>query len=502
MSTPRFLGGLTAGSVFLMTGTAGFAEVTAQQVWDDWSGYLESFGYGLSATESASGGDLVVSDIAMTIKIPEEDAELTLTMGDLTFSDNGDGTVGVSFPASMPVTISGSGPEGPGSVTLDYATQGFAMNVSGDPGNMVNTYSAASIAMTLREIMVGSQAVDLGTASMEMTKLSGSTEMKVGNIRESIQKMISGPVTYALDFTDPDNGNRIVLNGMVESLDMTADVSIPLGLDMTDMAAALKAGLALSGGYEFGPGNMSFNSTESGETMQGKSSSQGGGLSVAMSEDELAYALRSRDVQMEFAGGDIPFPIALAAAEAGFDLEMPVSAGEDPQPFKLGMIMGDFTMSDFIWGIFDPGAQLPRDPATIDVELTGKTTLFTDIMDPEAMEGAEAPGELNALTLNRLLVRAVGAELTGSGDLAIDNSDMTSYDGMPKPVGAVDLNLKGANGLMDTLVAMGLLPEEQAMGARMMMGMFAVPGDGEDSLKSRIEFNEEGQVLANGQRLK
>ena len=39
------------------------------------------------------------------------------------------------------------------------------------------------------------------------------------------------------------------------------------------------------------------------------------------------------------------------------------------------------------------------------------------------------------------------------------------------------------------------------MGARMMMGLFAVPGEGEDTLKSKIEVNDEGHVLANGQRL-
>ena len=73
---------------------------------------------------------------------------------------------------------------------------------------------------------------------------------------------------------------------------------------------------------------------------------------------------------------------------------------------------------------------------------------------------------------------------------------------MPKPTGSLDLTLVGGNGLIDKLVAMGLLPEEQAMGARMMMGLFAVPGDGEDSLKSKLEINEDGHVLANGQRLK
>jgi hypothetical protein len=37
---------------------------------------------------------------------------------------------------------------------------------------------------------------------------------------------------------------------------------------------------------------------------------------------------------------------------------------------------------------------------------------------------------------------------------------------------------------------------------RMMMGLFATPGDGEDELVSKIEVTGDGQVLANGQRLK
>lgn len=40
------------------------------------------------------------------------------------------------------------------------------------------------------------------------------------------------------------------------------------------------------------------------------------------------------------------------------------------------------------------------------------------------------------------------------------------------------------------------------MGARMMMGLFAVPGEGEDTLNSKIEVNGEGHVLANGQRIR
>jgi len=62
--------------------------------------------------------------------------------------------------------------------------------------------------------------------------------------------------------------------------------------------------------------------------------------------------------------------------------------------------------------------------------------------------------------------------------------------------------LSGGNGLLDKLVGMGLVQEEQAMGARMMIGLFARPGGGEDTLQSTIELKEDGSVLANGQRIR
>ena len=55
---------------------------------------------------------------------------------------------------------------------------------------------------------------------------------------------------------------------------------------------------------------------------------------------------------------------------------------------------------------------------------------------------------------------------------------------------------------LDKLIEMGLVSDQDAMGARMMMSMFAVPGSEPDTLSSTIEVNEQGHVLANGQRIK
>ena len=63
----------------------------------------------------------------------------------------------------------------------------------------------------------------------------------------------------------------------------------------------------------------------------------------------------------------------------------------------------------------------------------------------------------------------------------------------------LDLKLVGGNTLMDKLVQMGLLPEDQAMGFRMMLSMFA-NATGEDELSSVLEFKD-GGFFANGQQL-
>jgi hypothetical protein len=71
---------------------------------------------------------------------------------------------------------------------------------------------------------------------------------------------------------------------------------------------------------------------------------------------------------------------------------------------------------------------------------------------------------------------------------------------MPRPDGTVTIDVAGANALIDNLITMGLIPAEQAMMPRMMLGMFAKPV-GEDAVQSVIEVKD-GQVMANGQRIR
>jgi hypothetical protein len=92
-------------------------------------------------------------------------------------------------------------------------------------------------------------------------------------------------------------------------------------------------------------------------------------------------------------------------------------------------------------------------------------------------------------------LRGAGTEATVRSHSTIQISNLR----FPRP--EVRQTFNGINGLVDKLIQMGLIPEDQAMMPRMMLGMFATPV-GDDMLTSTIEVNAEEYVLANGQRLR
>ncbi|SLN71469.1 hypothetical protein ROA7450_03922 [Roseovarius albus] len=492
-------------SIF-MTGSAAFADVTAEQVWEDWKGYMAGFGYQVEATESQSGDALVVSDVKMSVSIPEEDADVSFTMSEMTFTNNGDGTVSISLPPVMPISGVATGEGETIKFDLEYATDAFDMTVSGDASEMTYDYTAALAKISLVSIEADGESPDLGTLELSVADIAGQSIMKVGGVRETSQQMTTGEVSYTIDMAPPEEEGHVKLIGSAESMGFQGTGSFPANMDPTDMSAMLAAGFAFDGGFEMGAGSSEFSFSGDGSTLEGTSSSGPGVAMVAMDADKLNYDVRAQDVDVNVKSSDLPFPVQFTFGEYAAKFLMPVSQSEEAQEFGLALTFGDFTMSDMIWGMFDPSGQLPRDPATVSFDLSGTAKMLVNLMDPEQMEAIESGetmlGELDSMNLNNLVISLAGAELTGEGAFTFDNEDLESFGGMPAPAGAMDLKLVGGNGLLDKLVAMGFVPEDQAMGARMMMGLFAIPGEGDDTLTSKIEVTEDGQVLANGQRLK
>ncbi len=499
-----------ASTLSLLLGTtSAFADVTNADVWGNWQGYWESMGYAVTANESVSGDVLMLTDLEMTMALEEGGEDISLTLPSLTLTEQGDGRVKIAMPPLSQVVFKISLQDGEKiDAVIGYAQDALDIIATGGNGNFEYSYSAVSVKLSLEKLTVDGVEIgsDMAKGTIGVEGIVGNSTITGGELHNFAQILNATAMTYDMIFSDPDSDVSAKINGGLQNLSFNGTGMSPVtGVNMQDLGAMLASGFSANGTFTYQGGNMdmAFSSPDGAGTTN--TSSTGGAIEYAFGADGLDYNVSQTGLEINALVPDVPLPIVLNMALAKFNFAMPLQKSNQEQDFALGFTMGDLTVSDMIWVLLDPSAQLSRDPANIALDLTGKAKVFFDFMNPDQATALEssgaAPGELNALTLKNLVVDAVGARLTGTGDFKFDNSDLVSFDGIPRPTGAVDLKLVGGNGLLDKLVEMGMLPQKKAMGARMMMGLFAVVGTEPDTLNSKLEINDAGHILANGQRI-
>ncbi|MCX8954268.1 DUF2125 domain-containing protein [Ruegeria sp. NA] len=482
-----------------------FADLTANDVWSDWQSYFTSMGYTVTGDESITGDVTTISNMTLSLTFPEEDGQFQMVMPEMTLTENGDGTVTIGLPESFPMDVTGKADDEEFAAKVIYSHSQLNMVVSGTPEDMTYDYTADKLGISLDSIEVDGEPLpnEVFSIAVEAGDLAGRSRMQIGEHRNITQAFNSDTLTYDLNFQDPENGESGLINGQLGQLAFEGENVIPLDFDMSDPQAFYQAGFAFDGTFTYASGSTDLSGTSEGQAFSMNSTSEGGRFAASIDAERIAYDIAQNSTKLAVTTADLPFPIELSMASAGMNFEFPIQQSDEIQPFAFGFNMTDFTMSDVLWGIFDPAGALPRDPATIALDTTGTAKVLMNIFDPEIdVESDEAPGELHSLKISQLLVSLVGAKLTGDGDFAFDNSNTEEFGGMPSPSGVANLQLVGANQLIDTLIGMGLISDDDALGARMMMGLMAVPGDEPDTLNSTIEFTEDGQILANGQRIK
>lgn len=482
------------------------ADLSATDVWSGWKDYMDGFGYAMSGLERETGNGIEISNMAMSMTMP--DGTFSMELGQVNFVEQGDGSVRIELPDVLPTKFDVDPTAGEAvSGTINFTQSDHSLVATGSPESTTYTYTAGSAGismdgMTVEGVTVGSDAFGITMAANDLQSVSTMTD---GDLRSFVQEMSSGGLSYAFNFKDPTKNDSFSMKADIEGFGFEGKGSLPNEMDPADANAMLAAGFAFDGIYTFGSGasEVTFDGVDGSGTIN--STGGGGILGVDISQQGLSYKVTQDGFNVNMLFSAMPVPVSFASERAAFDLTIPTVKMPDAQDFGMLLSLENLTMADVLWGMFDPTAQLPRDPATLTVDLSGKAKLLFDYLDPTQAALLEttgaAPGELEAMTLNQLILDVAGARLTGAGAFSFDNTDTVTFDGLPKPTGAVDFELVGGNGLLDKLVAMGLLPEDQAMGARMMMGLFARPGEGEDSLTSKIEVNEAGHILANGQRI-
>jgi hypothetical protein len=493
----------TALSLVLMAQAAS-AEVTPAEVWGNWQTLVTSAGQDLTFDNVAESDDQVEVTGAVLTYADDLGGSFSARIDSIVFADNGDGTVTVTMSESYPMTLAfPADSEGPSAMKLTVNQPGFSIIAGGSATETSYDFTAPTVSVVLDEVK--DQAGTVLDTKADIT-LTGTTARYLvasgGDATRVDSSFASEAFALNLSGASPDDTGSGTMTLSLADLKGATKGNL-LGAElMANMATALNSGFATDTNMSFGAMALDANITEAAGPTVIKGTATGGGFVLALDKVRVNYGSSLSGASFSISGAEIPFPeVVVSFAESAFNVLVPASKSDTPQDFAYLTKVVDLTVSDDVWGLFDPAAVLSRDPATIVVDVKGTGRWFQDIMDPEAeMDGMEPPGQIDTVDLTQVLVKAAGAEVAASGALEIDNSGATTFQGMPAPTGTINVDIKGVNKLIDNLIAMGILPEDQAMGARMMLGVFTRPGAEPDQVTSVIEFKD-GGLFANGQQL-
>ncbi|WP_127901772.1 DUF2125 domain-containing protein [Solirhodobacter olei] len=500
MKSLRLLGAATVAAA-LLSGSAA-AALTADAVWSALQSRIEAQGSKIAVgSRSSAGGTLQLKDVTLTTA--HGPTTSTVSLPELDLAEGADGKVTVTAAPGATVAIHAApepgkkGQDRSADVTLKLSQSGLKTVVSGTTDDLTLQSSAASVGLAIGSIVADGKPVDakggITFTGMESTAHITGTDPAITDASGSVQSF-----KLALDVANPEKKGSAHVEAEVADLKGTSHAVLPKGVDIqADMAKALAAGYSLSSALTHGPASLkvAYVSPKGPGTITGSTGT--GTLTVDMSKDHLRYGAQDNDSELTLQVPDLPLPEVKISQKSGeFQLTVPIAKSDTPQDFSLLTRIIGLSVNKEVWGLFDPTGALPHTPATLIVDLAGQGKLGMDLLDPKLAEHPPMdPGQLQSLKLNQLQLTALGAELTGKGAVTFDNSGPA-----PRPVGDVELKLTGGNALMEKLTQMGLLPENQAAGVRMMLGMFTEPA-GDDVLKTKIEFKQDGAILANGQRI-
>lgn len=480
------------------------ADVTPEEVWDNWQAMSTSAGQEMTVGGSARNGDtLEVSDIVITHKDPMG-GTASVSFDKLSFKDNGDGTVTVMMPESFPMAMAFPpevAGENPGSMKLRVTQPGMTIKAGGSANETAYEFTAPTSVITLEELIDADGAPVDTKAELVMAESAGKYVVTREGESTTLDSALSvKAMSLNIEGKDEGGSGTASLSLVDVAMEMKGNVLSPDV--MANMALALNSGFTMDMGISFGGLSMAVDAVSPSGPAKVKFDANGGGLDMVLNKELLDYGISFAQTQLVVSGPEIPFPeVQIGLGEFGFRIMGPVSKADAPQDFAYLTKLVDITTSEDVWAMFDPSGTLSRAPVTLVVDVNGTGFWNQDVMDPAVnLDTIEAPGELHTLNLTELRAKAAGADVSAEGGLTFDNTDRVTFGGVPKPAGKITVNILGVNALIDNLISMGLLPEDEAMGFRMGLAMFARPGAGPDELVSELEFRD-GGLFANGQQI-
>ncbi len=484
----------------LMATTAlaiGFAAPVAAQ--DDFAGFsegilgmLQSQGATVSFDARNVGADGSVELVGFWMAAPDGEATVradwikgvpsATTPGQVTFTLSPSASITINDPETGEhvINIANSGL----TITLDGITSGQSAPVLNFSvmANSLNFTSGNPADPIIKALNIGfndlSQTVSLTTATMLLSGVTGISSLN-------------------MDY-DIDAGR----DGQMASTGQMADLRMAFQIIADDdeknflayLSGATTAFFELSSGPSSATAKMvdarnriAYTGTSAGISIEARA--ENGYLNILEEAGATSYSFSEFNVD----GMPLP-PFDLSLDQFRLNLSMPTVNHGSFETANAEIALRNIVVSESIYSMFDPAQNITRSPLNVVANLSANVQPNIDWSNPEAsMSGNPADiGQVQDITINEVLITAGGAEITAEGGATIDNSM-----GFPFPTGKVTISASGVQALVNGLVAMGLIPQDQAGMAMGMMMAFARPGANADEFISDIEFSPQG-ITANG----
>lgn len=415
--------------------------------------------------------------------------------------------------------------EQPSLVTLTAKIANEDITIREDGDAIVYDYLLPKLDMTVTQIELNNGKVITNPATIALVNLKGSDRVEGKKAQKIVKAATIESATFNLA-VDNEDGQKATGQFVFGGLAMNSDTAMPAdsGTMADDFSAMLKAGMTLKGDLKIASitGNLDMVTKDEEGQMRPvalKMDSADNALTFAIDQARINYAGVSGATKGELTVPDFPVPMGYGLTDTKFNVDFPIAVSDQPQNFTVSYLLNGVTMTDSIWALFDPQAALPRDPASIDVDLAGSIKVLRDFFDPATMEAAAKmedpnlsdeqraalmeemmapPVDLRDITINKVALNMLGAKADVTGKLAAPEQG-----DMQEPVGTISGKFEGVPALLEKLGSMGLVPAEQMMGVQMMLQMFSKPdAQNPNVLTTELEFKEGGQVFANGQQVK
>ncbi|MEP5762307.1 MAG: hypothetical protein ABJ327_23930 [Litoreibacter sp.] len=476
---------------FLLSSSASFADVTAADVWEGLESRLDGLG-GFSATTEATSNGLRVSELRFGTN---EEISLTLD-GAIELQENSDGTVNIVLP-----------PELRGEVSLDtgettevtLSQSDMSLVASGTPLAIQYALDASKLAF---KGSYTSTNDDTGSYVIEAENVSGTSFVNKG---ETIELDHS----YDIKKIRVDAAGTSAPDVHTEAKSEGDDIAIRIAGNVPDMdsdwplQAYMNPDVDLTISIDQGYSVVDTATTVSGNTTRTQMTTSKANTQIRLADNAASITGLAQEMAGPVVIDGWPLPeinLEIGAFETA--IKVPLSKADDQSDASYKFGISGLSVNDELWDLFDANATIPRDPANLNIDISGTGNFALDqVSRSKSTDELLADDVFDTVTLEDFSLDLAGAALNAVGKFAFDYTDKTP-DEAPKTDGQLDVSLTGAFTLLDNLVAIGLLQEQQTAGFKLMSNLFATPGSTSDSLESRLEVKPDGSIFANGQQIK